>query len=212
MNPRVTNKKARTLLPELAELVDAAPPDGQVTLTVRKCAMSSKARCRPLRGGHLIVIKNSDYGTAWTSGVLAHEYGHVVDPVGHAGLWRTGMWRWPIGLAIFFAGAAFAGFGSGFDERQPEVVIGLAIAIAALAFMAQGWPSLRTAMREQELRADARGDQLLGPDRDDVRRMLQQVRSKDKSSETGRLEKWWPHPHPTHRLAALDDDRLRRSS
>ncbi len=177
------------LVDGLAELVATAPPPGPLRLTVRR-RNGSKART-----GHVLIGKG-DVGKAWVLGTLAHEYAHVLDPEGPAGLNRVALRAIVPSVAAWAVAVLCAAVGQ-------IVAFGVAIA-AALVLLERGWRRVAIASQAAEYRADRRGAELLGLDGvDHLVAMLDQIKDRDGHD-------WWrlrrrldTHPHPDDRLAAI---------
>ena len=194
MTTRVTARKVPAkdlieLLDGLAELQATEPLPGPVRLTVRR---RNGSKARP---GHVLIGKG-DVGEPWVLGTLAHEYAHLLDPVGPGGLDRIARravapsalaWAVALGLALVGQILAFT----------------VAI-VASLVLLERGWRRLALASQAQERRVDRRGAELLGPERADrLVAMLKVIRERDGHDWWRLRRRYDTHPHPTDRLAAV---------
>ncbi|MDO9443674.1 MAG: M48 family metalloprotease [Beijerinckiaceae bacterium] len=208
----IVNRASRPLRADLQALVDAAPPPGPVKLRVTCWTTGSKTRARWFRPGDLIVLRRRHARSAWGRGVLAHEYAHIVDPVGSAGIWA--MIRPRLGTLFAFA---VPGWLVGVISTPPllDFLPGMYVALALFLIgggaLLAGWPEYSAESRAQELRADARGAELLGSTTE-VRLMLIHFRDRGWCRRILRREpkegplcaRFGTHPHPLRRLASLD--------
>lgn len=206
------NRAARPLRGDLQALVEAAPPPGPVKLRVTWWTTGSKTRARWCHAGDLIVLRRRHARSRWGRGVLAHEYAHIVDPVGSTGIWELIRSRLLTMFALVVPGLLIGLVSSPVVlDFMPGLYVALALVLAGGGVLLGAWPEYSAESRAQELRADARGAELLGS-HIEMRLMLEHFRDRGWCRRILRREpkegplcaRFGTHPHPLRRLAALD--------